>query len=59
MLHADHSGSHLIRLDPSNDRIRIDGQASFQTAVASMATVLTEALAAFGGSLAWDATVLQ
>ncbi|MBV9602146.1 MAG: hypothetical protein JOZ87_35555 [Chloroflexi bacterium] len=49
----------MIRLDPSNDRIRIDGQASFQTAVASMATVLTEALAAFGGSLAWDATVLQ
>jgi 3-oxoacyl-[acyl-carrier-protein] synthase-3 len=47
VLHSDHSGSHLIRLD-RGDHIRIDGQESFRAAVASLTQVTTEALAASG-----------
>ncbi|MBV8712137.1 MAG: beta-ketoacyl-ACP synthase 3 [Solirubrobacterales bacterium] len=43
VLHADHSGSHLIRLDRGG-HIRMEGQESFRAAVASMAAVTTEAL---------------
>jgi 3-oxoacyl-[acyl-carrier-protein] synthase-3 len=43
VLHADHSGSHLIRLS-RGDHIRMHGQESFRAAVASMAQVTTEAL---------------
>ncbi|MBV8944223.1 MAG: ketoacyl-ACP synthase III [Solirubrobacterales bacterium] len=45
VLHADHSGSHLIRLDRGG-HIRMEGQESFRAAVASMAAVTTEALEA-------------
>jgi 3-oxoacyl-[acyl-carrier-protein] synthase-3 len=45
VLHADHSGSHLIRLS-RGDHIRMEGQESFRAAVASMAQVTTEALEA-------------
>ena len=45
VLRADHSGSHLIRLD-RGDLIRMDGHESFRAAVVSMADVTTEALAA-------------
>jgi len=44
VLRADHSGSHLIRLD-RGDLIRMDGQESFRAAVASMSDATTEALA--------------
>jgi 3-oxoacyl-[acyl-carrier-protein] synthase-3 len=50
VLHADHSGSHLIRLS-RGDHIRMDGQESFRAAVASMAQVSTEALQASGCGL--------
>jgi 3-oxoacyl-[acyl-carrier-protein] synthase-3 len=43
VLRADHSGSHLIRLD-RGDVIRMHGQESFRAAVASMSEVTTEAL---------------
>lgn len=43
VLHADHSGSHLIRLR-RGDHIRMEGQESFRAAVAAMARVTTEAL---------------
>ena len=45
VLHADHSGSHLIRLS-RGDHIRMDGQESFRAAVASLAQVTVEALEA-------------
>ena len=45
VLRADHSGSHLIRLS-RGDHIRIEGHESFRAAVAAMAQVTTEALAA-------------
>jgi 3-oxoacyl-[acyl-carrier-protein] synthase III len=45
VLHSDHSGSHLIRLD-RGELIHMDGQESFRAAVASMAAVTNEALAA-------------
>ncbi|MFZ0976078.1 MAG: beta-ketoacyl-ACP synthase 3 [Solirubrobacteraceae bacterium] len=44
VLRADHSGSHLIRLD-RGDLIRMNGHESFRAAVASMSDVTTEALA--------------
>ena len=44
VLRADHSGSHLIRLD-RGDLIRMNGHESFRAAVASMSEVTTEALA--------------
>jgi 3-oxoacyl-[acyl-carrier-protein] synthase-3 len=50
VLHSDHSGSHMIRLD-RGDHIRVDGQASFRAAVASLTQVTTEALAASGWRL--------
>ena len=43
VLHADHSGSHLIRLN-RGDHIRMDGQESFRAAVTSMVQVTAEAL---------------
>lgn len=43
VLRADHSGSHLIRLD-RGDLIRMDGRESFRVAVASLSKVTTEAL---------------
>jgi 3-oxoacyl-[acyl-carrier-protein] synthase-3 len=43
VLHADHSGSHLIRLS-RGDHIRMEGQESFRAAVASMTRVTIEAL---------------
>jgi 3-oxoacyl-[acyl-carrier-protein] synthase III len=45
VLHSDHSGSQLIRLD-RGDVIHVDGQESFRVAVASMTEVTNEALAA-------------
>jgi 3-oxoacyl-[acyl-carrier-protein] synthase-3 len=45
VLHADHSGSHLIRLS-RGDHIRIEGQESFRAVVAAMTQVTTEALGA-------------
>ena len=45
VLHSDHSGSHLIRLD-RGDRIRMEGQESFRAAVSSMSEVTAEALSA-------------
>ncbi|HET6864381.1 MAG TPA: beta-ketoacyl-ACP synthase 3 [Solirubrobacteraceae bacterium] len=45
VLHADHSGSHLIRLS-RGDHIRMEGQESFRAAVAAMTRVTTEALEA-------------
>jgi 3-oxoacyl-[acyl-carrier-protein] synthase-3 len=45
VLRADHSRSHLIRLD-RGDLIRMNGHESFRAAVASMSDVTTEALAA-------------
>jgi 3-oxoacyl-[acyl-carrier-protein] synthase-3 len=50
VLHADHSGSHLIRLG-RGDHIRMDGQESFRAAVAAMAQVTVEALEASGCEL--------
>ncbi len=43
VLRADHSGSHLIRLD-RGDLIRMDGRESFRAAVAALSQVTTEAL---------------
>ncbi len=43
VLRADHSGSHLIRLD-RGDLIRMDGRESFRAAVASLTQVTVEAL---------------
>jgi 3-oxoacyl-[acyl-carrier-protein] synthase-3 len=43
VLHADHSGSHLIRLS-RGDHIRMEGQESFRAAVAALTRVTTEAL---------------
>jgi 3-oxoacyl-[acyl-carrier-protein] synthase-3 len=45
LLRADHSLSHLIRLD-RGDHIRMDGQESFRAAVAALVGVTAEALAA-------------
>jgi 3-oxoacyl-[acyl-carrier-protein] synthase-3 len=45
VLHADHAGSHLIRLS-RGDHIRMEGQETFRAAVASMAQVTIEALEA-------------
>jgi 3-oxoacyl-[acyl-carrier-protein] synthase III len=45
VLHSDHSGSQLIRLD-RGDLIRMDGQESFRAAVTLMSDATTEALAA-------------
>ena len=50
VLHADHSGAHLISLR-RGDHIRMDGQESFRAAVASMARVTVEALEAAGCGL--------
>ncbi len=50
VLRADHSGSHLIRLD-RDDRIRMSGQESFRVAIASLTEVTGEALAASGCGL--------
>jgi 3-oxoacyl-[acyl-carrier-protein] synthase-3 len=47
VLRADHSGSHLIRLS-RGDHIRIEGQESFRAAVAALAEVTVEAVAASG-----------
>jgi 3-oxoacyl-[acyl-carrier-protein] synthase-3 len=47
MLRADHSGSHLIRLD-RGDLIRMNGHDSFRAAVASMSQATTEILASGG-----------
>ena len=47
VLRADHSGSHLIRLD-RGDLIRVNGQESFRAAVASMSQATTEVLASGG-----------
>jgi 3-oxoacyl-[acyl-carrier-protein] synthase III len=49
VLHSDHSGSQLIRLDRGG-LIHMDGQESFRAAVALMAEVTNEALAATGMS---------
>jgi 3-oxoacyl-[acyl-carrier-protein] synthase-3 len=51
VLHADHSGSHLIRLN-RGDLIRMDGQDSFRAAVTSMVAVTREALDVSGWRLA-------
>jgi 3-oxoacyl-[acyl-carrier-protein] synthase III len=50
VLRADHSGSHLIRLD-RGDHIRMEGQESFRAAVASLTEVTAEAVAAAGCGL--------
>ena len=50
MLHSDHSGSDLIRLE-RGDLIQMDGQESFRAAVASMSEVTNEALAASDAGL--------
>jgi 3-oxoacyl-[acyl-carrier-protein] synthase-3 len=47
VLHADHSGSDLIRLD-RDARIRMNGQESFRAAVTSLTQVTGEALAIAG-----------
>jgi 3-oxoacyl-[acyl-carrier-protein] synthase-3 len=47
VLHADHSGSHLIRLS-RGDHIRMDGQESFRVAVTALSQVTGEALEAAG-----------
>ena len=47
VLRADHSGSHLIRLD-RGDLIRMNGHESFRAAVASMSEATTEVLASAG-----------
>jgi len=47
VLRADHSGSHLIRLD-RGDLIRMDGHESFRAAVSSMSEATTEVLASGG-----------
>jgi len=45
VLRADHSGSHLIRLN-RGEHIRMEGQESFRAAVSSLTQVTAEALAA-------------
>ncbi len=50
ILHSDHSGSDLIRLD-RGDIIRMNGHESFRAAVASMSEVTNEALAASDSEL--------
>jgi 3-oxoacyl-[acyl-carrier-protein] synthase III len=45
VLHADHSGAYLIRLD-RGAHIRVEGQKSFRAAVSLLTAVTTEALAA-------------
>ncbi len=50
VLRADHSGSHLIRLD-RGDLIRMNGIDSFRAAVASMSEATTEVLASGGYAL--------
>jgi 3-oxoacyl-[acyl-carrier-protein] synthase III len=47
VLRADHSGSHLIRLN-RGERIRMEGHESFRAAVASLVQVTSRALAAAG-----------
>jgi 3-oxoacyl-[acyl-carrier-protein] synthase-3 len=47
VLRADHSRSHLIRLD-RGDHIRMEGQESFRAAVSAMTRVTAEALEASG-----------
>ena len=49
VLHSDHSGSQLIRLD-RGELIHMDGQESFRAAVASMTQATDEALAASDSS---------
>jgi 3-oxoacyl-[acyl-carrier-protein] synthase III len=50
VLRADHSGSHLIRLN-RGDHIRMEGQESFRAAVASLSQVTIQALDAAGCGL--------
>ena len=45
VLHADHSGSHLIRLG-RGEHIQMDGHETFRAGVSSLSRVTTEALAA-------------